>query len=100
MLTNSEKTFIRNWEEQKEGPKWKYYLQFTIAWTIVIFLCLFFGAKVVMTQRDMGGIISFYIIFPVSVISAYIATHLVYTRNEKKLKQLIEKRGEGNGKPE
>jgi uncharacterized membrane protein len=99
MLTNSEKIFIRNWEEQKEGPRWKYYLQYTAAWTVVIFLCVFFIVKLIMTERDMGGLTSFYIIFSISIILALLTTHLVYTTNEKKLRRLIEKRGEGNGNP-
>lgn len=97
MLTNSEKTFIRNWEEQKQGPKWKYYVQFSLAWLVVSFLSIFFAVKVVMSQRDMGGIVSFWIILVLSIITAVTATHLVYTGNEKKLKRLLDKRGEGNG---
>jgi hypothetical protein len=52
-----------------------------------------------MTERDMGGLTSFYIIFSISIVLALLTTHLVYTTNEKKLRRLIEKRGEGNGNP-
>ena|ERR1035437_3592533 len=100
MLTNSEKIFIRNWEEQKKGPRWKYYLQYIGAWTVVTFLCIFFIVKLAMTDRDMGGVTSFYIIFSTSIVLAAIITHLVYTTNEKKLHRLLEKRSEGNGKPD
>jgi uncharacterized membrane protein len=66
---------------------------------VVIFLCAFFIVKLIMTERDMGGLISFYIIFSISVLLALLTTHLVYTTNERRLKRLIEKRGEGNGNP-
>jgi hypothetical protein len=60
MLTTAEKKFIRDWEIQKEGPKWKYYLQYIIAWSTVIFLSVFFLLKVLMSDRSMGGWTSFY----------------------------------------
>ena len=97
MLTTSEKTFIRLWQEQKAGPKWKYYLMYIIAWTVVIFLSLLFILKWIMPQRDMGGWTSFYIVLPLSVLSAALTTHLVYQTNEKKLQQLLEKQHKENG---
>lgn len=84
MLTKSEKKFIRDWEMQKDGPKWKYYLQYIIAWSTVLFLSLFFLLKLIMTDRSMGGWTSFYIIVPLSVVLAALITHLVYQTNEKK----------------
>ena len=97
MLTTSEKTFIRLWQEQKEGPRWKYYVQYIIAWTVVIFLSLLFILKLIMARRDMGGWTSFYIVLPVSIIFAAAITHLVYQTNEKKLQRLLEKQSQGNG---
>jgi hypothetical protein len=97
MLTTSEKTFIRHWQEQKEGPKWKYYLQYIIAWTVVIFLSLLFLLKLLMAQRDMGGWTSFYIVLPASGVIAAVTTHLVYQTNEKKLQRLLQKHNGENG---
>lgn len=91
MLTTKEKVFIRDWEIQKEGPKWKYYLQYIIGWSTVIFLSLFFLLKLVMADRSMGGWTSFYIVAPVSVVLAALITHLVYQTNEKKLQQIKER---------
>ena len=88
MLSKKEKKFIRDWEFQKEGPKWKYYLQYIIAWSTVLFLSLFFLLKLIMNDRSMGGWTSFYIVAPVSVAMATIITHLVYQTNEKKLQQI------------
>ena len=88
MLTTSEKKFIRDWEFQKEGPKWKYYLQYIIAWTSVIFLSLFFLLKLIMPDRSMGGWTSFYIAAAIAVALASLITHLVYQTNEKKLQQI------------
>ncbi|HUS00978.1 MAG TPA: hypothetical protein VMY77_04590 [Chitinophagaceae bacterium] len=91
MLTTSEKNFIRDWQIQKEGPKWKYYLQYIFAWTTVIFLSSFFLLKLIMADRSMGGWTSFYIILPLSILLAALITHLVYQTNESKLQQILDK---------
>lgn len=88
MLTTKEKVFIRDWQIQKAGPKWKYYLQYIIAWSTVIFLSLFFLLKLMMPDRSMGGWTSFFIIVPISIAFAALITHLVYQSNEKKLQQI------------
>ena len=85
MLSTKEKKFIRDWEIQKEGPKWKYYLQYIVAWSTVLFLSLFFLLKLIMTDRSMGGWTSFYIVAPLSVALAALITHLIYQINEKKM---------------
>jgi hypothetical protein len=91
-MTTQEKNFIRDWEIQKEGPKWKYYLQYIIAWSTVVFLSLFFLLKLVMSDRTMGGWKSFYIVAPVAFVLAMMITHLVYTTNEKKLQKILQKK--------
>ncbi len=91
MLTTSEKVFIRDWKIQKDGPKWKYYLQYIIAWTTVIFLSLFFLIKVIISDRNMGGWASFLIVLFVAILSASIITHLVYQTNEKICKKIEER---------
>lgn len=88
MLTHKEKNFIRDWQIQKEGPKWKYYVQYIFAWTTVLFLSLFFIVKLVMSDRSMGGWISFFIILGTSLLLAALITHLVYQVNEQKLERL------------
>jgi hypothetical protein len=91
MLSKSEKNFIRDWQIQKEGGKWKYYLQYIIAWTTVIFLSSFFLLKLIMSDRSMGGWTSFYIIAPLSIILAALITNLVYQTNERKFKAILQK---------
>ena len=94
MLTTSEKKFIRDWEIQREGPAWKYYLQYIIAWSTVGFLSLFFLLKLIMSDRSMGGWISFYIVLVVSIVIATFTTHIIYQSNEKKYRGIL-KREEG-----
>jgi hypothetical protein len=94
MLTSAEKKFLRSWKEQREGPAWKYYLQYIIAWSTVNFLSLFFLVKLIMSDRSMGGWISFYIVFGTSVIIATLVTHIVYQSNEKKLKKFLKREEE------
>jgi hypothetical protein len=88
MLSPAEKKFIRDWEIQKEGPRWQYYLQYIFAWTTVTFLSLFFLIKVIISERNMGGWTSFLIVLFISILLASIITHLVYQANEKKLRRL------------
>ena len=95
MLTTSEKRFIQDWKIQREGARWKYYLQYIIAWSTVGFLTLFFLTKLIMSDRSMGGWISFYIVLASSIIIAILATHIIYTSNEKKFKKILQKEGVG-----
>lgn len=44
-----------------------------------------------MSDRDMGGWISFYIIIAVSILIAVLLTHIVYQTNEKKYKRILER---------
>jgi hypothetical protein len=94
MLTTSEKSFIRDWKIQREGPAWKYYLQYIIAWGTVSFLSLFFLLKLIMSDRSMGGWISFYIVLGVSIVIAILATHLIYRSNEKKYRNISKREEE------
>jgi len=94
MLTPVEKKFIRDWKIQREGPAWKYYLQYIIAWSTVSFLSLFFLVKLIMSDRSMGGWISFYIVLGVSFTLAILITHIVYQSNEKKFKTILKREEE------
>lgn len=91
MLSNAEKRFVESWQEQRGNSKAKYYIQFTFAWGIVIFLCLFFIIKLMMSDRSMGGVHTFYILLPVALGLAFIATHITFIVNERKLKKLIDR---------
>lgn len=88
MISKSDKRFLVYWTDQRSGSKFEYYFQYTIAWSIVAFLSLFFLTKLVMTARDMGGWTSFFIIVPVSVVGALVFTHFNYRANEKRYKKL------------
>lgn len=96
MLNSSDRHFMNSWRDQREGPRWKYYLTYIVAWSAVIFLCTFFLLKLVMDDRSMGGWGSFYIVVPFSIVAAIAVTHLVYTINEKKFKRIIEREGKSN----
>ncbi len=97
VLTSSEKHFIQSWKEQRHGPRWKYYVQYTIAWGIVTFLVLFFLMKLIIAERNMGGLATFYIILPVSIIIAFAVTHFTYVINERRLNRILQKEKEQNG---
>ena len=91
MITNSEKHFINNWQEQKSGPKWKYYLLFSIAWTVVSFLVIFLLTKLFTNLWETGGRNLIYTIITVSIIIGFLSTHFTYVLNERRLKKIVEK---------
>ena len=91
MLSSSERHFFNSWRDQREGPRWKYYLTYSVAWSTVIFLSTFFILKLVMEDRSMGGWGSFYFVVPFSIAAAVTVTHLIYTSNEKKFKKIVER---------
>ncbi|MDQ2720861.1 MAG: hypothetical protein M3Z26_14030 [Bacteroidota bacterium] len=95
MLTNSEKHFINNWQEQKSGARWKFYLLFSMAWAVVSFLVIFFLTKLFTNLWETGGQSLIYIILITSIISGFVSTHLTYIINERRLKKILQKNNEG-----
>ncbi len=91
MLTNSERHFIDDWQEQKSGPKWKYYLLFSIAWSVVSFLVIFFLTKLFTNLWENGGASLIYILVTISIIIGFFSTHFSYVFNERRLKKLLQK---------
>ncbi len=91
MITNTDRHFINNWQEQKSGPKWKFYLLFSIAWSVVSFLIIFFLTKLFTNLWETGGQNLIYIIIAASIISGFLSTHFSYVINERRLKKLLQK---------
>lgn len=90
MISKPERRFIDHWQEQKSGPKWKYYFQFTVAWTVVSFLVIFFLTKLFTPLWETGGkyIIIFFVI--IAIATGFFATHITYTINETRYKRIIQ----------
>ncbi|OQP59139.1 hypothetical protein A3860_38535 [Niastella vici] len=102
MLTASEKRFIKSWEDQRKGGRYKYYLLYIIAGTFVAILILSFLAAMVGGFPSMLKLI---IIISFSIVA--IATLVSWQLNEKKFKSIIQREiregikkdeAEGNGK--
>ena len=91
MISNSERHFIAQWQEQKSGPRWKYYLQFTIAWTVVSFLVIFFLTKLFTHLWETGGRNLIFICIAVSIAIGFLSTHLTYSLSEKKYKKIMKR---------
>ncbi len=90
-ITNEERRFIDHWSEEKNGPKWKFYLLFTIAWSIVSFLVIFFLIKLFTNLWQTGGANLIYLLIIISLISGFLSTHFSYVINEKKFHKIIRK---------
>lgn len=91
MISNSERHFIEHWKDQKSGPRWKYYLQFTIAWTVVSFLVIFFLTKLFTPLWETGGRNLIFILIGLSVFIGFLSTHLTYSLSEKKYNKIIKR---------
>lgn len=91
MITNTERHFISYWQEQKSGPKWKYYLLFSVAWSVVTFLVIFFLSKLFTNLWETGGANLIYVLISISIAIGISSTHFTYVSNERKLKKLLKK---------
>ena len=91
MVTNTDKHFVSYWKEQKSGPKWKYYLLFSIAWSVVSFLVIFFLTKLFTNLWETGGRNLIYVLIAISIFIGILSTHLTYVLNEKRLHKILEK---------
>ncbi|HSQ44714.1 MAG TPA: hypothetical protein VLM16_06935 [Ginsengibacter sp.] len=91
MISNSERHFINQWLEQRSGPRWKYYLQFTIAWTVVSFLVIFFLTKLFTPLWETGGKNLIFLLIAISVVIGILSTHLTYSLSEKKYNKIIKR---------
>jgi cation transporter-like permease len=94
MITNTERHFINYWQEQKSGPKWKYYLLFSLAWSVVSFLVIFFLTKLFTNLWETGGANLIYVLILISLIVGISSTHFSYVANEKRLKKILDREKE------
>jgi cation transporter-like permease len=96
MISNSERHFMEQWAEQKSGPKWKYYLHFSFAWTVVSFLVIFFLTKLFTDAWETGGNGMIVLFISASVVAGFLATHFTYTVSEKRYNKIIKREQENN----
>ena len=90
-MTNSERRFVEQWREQKSGPRWQYYVLFSLAWTVVSFLVIFFLTKLFTNLWETGGQNLIYLLIAISIIIGVSFTHFNYTSSEKRYKKIIDK---------
>jgi hypothetical protein len=91
MITNAERRFIEQWRDQKSGPRWKYYLLFTIAWSVVSFLVIFFLLKLFTNLWVTGGQNFIYLLIGIAIVVGFFSTHFTYVTSEKKFHTILEK---------
>lgn len=96
-MTNAERRFINQWNDQGSGPRWKYYLQFTIAWTVVSFLVTFFLTKLFTNLWETGGRNLIFLLIGTSVVIGFLGTHFTYSFSEKKYNKIMKKESQKPG---
>lgn len=90
MLNSAEKRFIKYWEEQRTGGKYKYYLLYILAGTFISVLILSFVYSLVISSTfslDWG-------VVPILIVSFVLVTVLTivaWDKNEKKFKAIIKR---------
>ncbi len=88
-MKSADRRFIENWKDQRKGSRTGYYLTYIVGWTIVSFFVLFFLSKLFTNLWETGGKSLVYIFIGISLVAAFLVTHLTYTGNEKKLQKLM-----------
>jgi hypothetical protein len=87
MLTPSEKSFVKYWEEQRKGGRVPYYLLYILTGTFI--------ASIVCTFVSMMFGLGFPGVVPYIVVAGFvmvtIATIYSWTTNEKKFKAIIQR---------
>ena len=96
ILTSAERNFLEHWKEQKSGPKWQFYALFTMAWSVVSFLLIFFLSKLFTNLWETGGPNLIYAIIVASILSGIVSTHYMYVSNQRKYKKIILKLKQNN----
>lgn len=91
MISHKDQQFITQWTEQKSGPKWKYYALFSMAWSVVAFLVIFFLTKLFTRLWETGGPNLIYTLVSISIIIGIASTHFNFVTSEKKCHRIIEK---------
>ena len=94
MISNSDRHFINHWKEQRSGPRWKYYLLFTIAWTVVAFILIFFLSKIFTDLWETGGRYLIVVIIFLALVIGFASTHITYRYSEKKFRLILKKKAE------
>lgn len=90
MLSSADRQFLNHWPEQKSGPKWKFYLLFSVAWSVITFLVIFFLTKLFTNLWETGGQYMIYVWIGISIIAGILYTHFTYVTNERRYKKIIE----------
>jgi len=90
-MTRSEQRFIEHWKEQRSGTRTSYYLIFTLAWTVVSFLVMFFLTKFFTRWWETSGELLIMVLAAVALVIGLLATHLTYTFSERKFKRITDR---------
>jgi tryptophan-rich sensory protein len=90
VLNSAEKRFIKYWEEQRTGGKYKYYLLYILSGTFISVLILSFVYSLVISSTfslDWG-------VLPILIVSFVLVTVMTivtWDRNEKKFNSIIKR---------
>jgi tryptophan-rich sensory protein len=90
VLSKEEKRFIKYWQEQRTGGKYKYYLLYILAGTFVAVLLLSFLYSIVISPYFRVNY-GFIFVLVSSFVLVTLITVLTWHRNERKFKAIIKR---------
>lgn len=88
----ADRRFIQYWEDQRKGSRTGLYISYTLGWGVVLFFVLFFSSRLFTNLWNTGGPWLGVIFVLIALIGAFVITHLIWTRNEKRLRDLKSKK--------
>lgn len=88
MLTTEEKRFIKHWEEQRKGGKYKFYLLYILAGTFIAALVLSFLFSIIISPlfRIDFALVA---IIVIAFLLVTFLTIMTWYRNERRFKRII-----------
>lgn len=89
MIKSEDRRFLNYWEEQRSGSRASYYITYTMAWGVVIFLGIFFLTKLFTNLWGTGGPYLIWIFIASALILSFLLTHSIWTKNEARLKKIL-----------
>jgi drug/metabolite transporter (DMT)-like permease len=87
LITDKERRFLRQWEEQREGGKTSYVLLYTVIGTFIT--AIMFSVGMVIFYRIVFGSKPFWIMLACAFLFSIITSFLTWTGNEKRFRKII-----------
>jgi hypothetical protein len=87
LITDKERRFLRQWEEQRQGGKLSYVLLYTVIGTFIT--AIVFSIGMVIFYRIVFASRAFWIMLAAAFVFSFILTFYSWISSEKKFRKII-----------